>query len=172
MIFLRLGIYGGTFNPPHIGHVRAAAEAVRALGLDVLLVVPSGMPPHKTLPAGTPAAEDRLELCRLSFAEMSYTEIIDRELREAGVSYTVDTVDAILSRYPGAEVYLIMGTDMYLTLESWKDAERLLDAVTPAVLAKKRRGGGEHRSLRRPYPQKIRHKDRNSSKRDYRDFLD
>lgn len=134
---MRLGIYGGTFNPPHIGHVRSAAEAVRELGLDVLLIVPAGLPPHKALPLGTPAADDRLELCRLSFSDMSCAEIIDRELREEGISYTVETLDALLTKYPGAEVFLIMGTDMYLTLESWKDAGRLLDAVTPAVLSRK-----------------------------------
>ena len=141
---MRLGIYGGTFNPPHIGHVRAAASAAATLRLDVMLIVPSGTPPHKTLPSGSPTPEERLALTRLSFSGLPCAEISDLELKKQGVSYTVETLDALLSRYPGAEVFLVMGTDMYLTLETWKDADRLLDFVTPAVLS---REGGEDEGI-------------------------
>jgi nicotinate-nucleotide adenylyltransferase len=136
VMITRLGVYGGTFNPPHIGHVRAAATAAGELRLDVMMIVPSGVPPHKALPTGSPTPEERLELTRLSFRGLPYAEISDLELKKEGVSYTVETLDAFLSRYPGAEVYLVMGTDMYLTLEMWKDAGRLLDFVTPAVLSR------------------------------------
>ncbi|SHH63406.1 nicotinate-nucleotide adenylyltransferase [Sporobacter termitidis DSM 10068] len=133
---MRLGIYGGTFNPPHIGHVGAAAAAAGQLGLDALLVVPAGVPPHKALPPGSPSGEDRMALARLSFAALPYAQVTDAELRKEGVSYTVETVGALAGQYPGAEVFLIMGTDMYLTLETWKDAARLLACVTPAVLSR------------------------------------
>ena len=97
---MRLGIYGGTFNPPHSGHVGAASAAAAELRLDVLLIVPSGVPPHKTLPPGSPAPEERLELTRLAFSGLACAEIIDMELRKEGVSYTVETMDVLLSKYP------------------------------------------------------------------------
>ena len=65
---MRIGVYGGSFNPPHTGHALAAAELIQKLALDRLLIVPAADPPHKTLPAGTPSPEDRLELCRLAFS--------------------------------------------------------------------------------------------------------
>jgi nicotinate-nucleotide adenylyltransferase len=137
VIYLRLGIYGGTFNPPHIGHVRAAFAASEQLKLDRLLIVPAGIPPHKALPPGSPAGEERMELARLSFSGLPCAEITDVELKKESVSYTVETIGALKAEYPGAEAFLIMGTDMYLTLETWKDAARLLGAITPAVLSRK-----------------------------------
>jgi nicotinate-nucleotide adenylyltransferase len=133
---LRLGIYGGTFNPPHIGHVKAATAAAEQLLLDVLLVVPAGIPPHKALPQETPTAEDRIELVSLSFAGLPCVRVSDLELKKEGISYTVETIDALKKEYAGADVFLIMGTDMFLTLETWKDAARLLGGVTSAVMSR------------------------------------
>lgn len=139
-MYLRFGIYGGTFNPPHIGHVRAAAAAAEQLKLDVLFVVPAGIPPHKELPSGTPTNEDRMEMTRQSFSGLPCTEISDLELKKEGISYTTETLDWLLTKYPGSEIFLIMGSDMFLTLETWKNAGHLLESVTPAVLS---RGDGE-----------------------------
>jgi nicotinate-nucleotide adenylyltransferase len=130
---LRIGIYGGTFNPPHIGHERSAKSAARQLGLDLLMIVPNGSPPHKTLPAGTPSAEDRLHMARCTFEDSSSIVVSDIEIKRAFPSYTIDTVLAVKKGYPGAEIFLLMGTDMFLSLETWWDSEELLRAVTPAV---------------------------------------
>jgi nicotinate-nucleotide adenylyltransferase len=132
---LRLGIYGGAFNPPHIGHTSSARAAVAALRLDRLLVVPSGAPPHKSLPPGSPFGAARLELARLAFGGIPGVEVSDIELARADVSYTADTVAAL--RVPGAECVLIVGTDMFLTVEQWKDSEKLLKSVSLAVAARR-----------------------------------
>jgi nicotinate-nucleotide adenylyltransferase len=134
VICLRLGIYGGTFNPPHLGHVSACKAAISSLQLDKLLIVPSGLPPHKELPPDSPSAQERMDMVRLSFSGVDCAEIADLELKKESVSYTADTVATLRGLYPGAELFLVIGTDMFLTLEGWKDAEKLLQRVTPAVL--------------------------------------
>ncbi len=139
-MFLRLGIYGGTFNPPHIGHIRAAAAAVSQMGLDQLLVIPTGIPPHKTLEPGSPSREERLEMTRLAFADIGCATVMELELEKNGVSYTVQTVEALKKQWSDAQMYLIVGSDMYVTLGQWYQAGQLLNAVTPAVFS---RGAGE-----------------------------
>jgi len=135
-VSLRVGIFGGTFNPPHIGHVRSAIEAARQLGLDKLIVVPAGVPPHKALPPGTPPPEMRLEMTRKAFRDVLHALVYDIESDNHGPSYTIDTVAAIKQDYPGAELFLLTGTDMYLTIETWKDSETLLKTVTPVVFSR------------------------------------
>jgi nicotinate-nucleotide adenylyltransferase len=131
---LRLGVYGGTFNPPHMGHIHAAESAVSHLGLDVLVLVPAGIPPHKALPEGSPGPKERLEMACLSFSGVPNTVVSDIELKSSGISYTIDTVEHLLKQYPGSDLFLIMGSDMFLTLEEWKSAGRLLELIQPAVL--------------------------------------
>ncbi|MCL2408536.1 MAG: nicotinate (nicotinamide) nucleotide adenylyltransferase [Oscillospiraceae bacterium] len=138
---MRVGIFGGTFNPPHIGHVDSAKAAVRQLGLDTLIVVPSGIPPHKSLPIDTPPADMRIHMSRLAFAELEPAIISNIEAEKPGVSYSVDTVTAIKEEYPNASIFLLMGADMYLTLDSWKDSGILLKTATPAVFS---RGSDDH----------------------------
>ena len=98
-----IGIYGGTFDPPHAGHVQAAAAAMQALKLDRLLVVPAGIPPHKRLPRETASAAARLEMAGLAFASVEGVQLCDLELRREGKSYTVDTLRAL--RLPGDFCY-------------------------------------------------------------------
>ena len=133
---MKIGIFGGTFNPPHIGHISAAREAADTIGLDKLVIVPSGKPPHKLLPVGSPMPEARLEMTRLAFNDVSNVLISDYEIKKTGPGYTIDTIDAVMSDNPGAQLYLLMGTDMYLTLETWKDGKRILSAATPVVFAR------------------------------------
>jgi len=133
---LRIGIYGGTFNPPHIGHVRSSEAAALSLGLDLLIVVPSGTPPHKPLPDGTPPADMRLYMTRSAFADTRNTIVSDIEARKTAASFTIDTVGSIKQDYPGAEIFLLVGTDMFQSLETWKDANELIRAVTPAVFSR------------------------------------
>jgi nicotinate-nucleotide adenylyltransferase len=130
---LRIGIYGGAFNPPHRGHAIGAIRAVEQLRLDKLLVIPSGVSPHKPMPDGTPSAASRLDMARIAFRDVPNAEVSDIEIRRPGESYTADTVREIERVYPDSEMFLIVGTDMYLTLERWYDAEYLLSRATPAV---------------------------------------
>lgn len=130
---MKIGIYGGTFNPPHAGHIKAAGDAVRVLNLDKLLVIPTATPPHKELPAGSAPAEKRLEMARLAFGCVDKAEVCDMELVRGGRSYTVDTVAALREQYPGAELWLVMGGDMFFGLTDWYRFETLLTQVGFAV---------------------------------------
>ena len=133
---MKTGIYGGTFNPPHIGHVKAAATAIASLGLDRLIVLPTGEPPHKQIPEGSPSGEQRLEMVKLAFSGLDRVLVSDLELRRGGPSYTCDTIRALREEYPEDELFLIMGTDMFATLDRWYNAGYILDEVCPAVLAR------------------------------------
>ena len=137
----RIGIYGGTFNPPHIGHIRGGAYAIEALKLMELLLVPSCVSPHKTLPAGSPTPEQREQMLRIAAAENM--EICDIELRRGGTSYTYETVEEIAERYPDKEPVLLMGTDMFLSFFTWKEPERILKKASIGVLYRGDKGEKE-----------------------------
>ena len=130
----RIGIYGGTFNPPHIGHIQAAKQAVKALGLSKLLIIPAYAPPHKAvLPTNSPTAQQRLEMLRIAVADCPEIEVSDMELRREGVSYTVETVQALKRQYPDGELVLLMGTDMFLTFDTWMRWEEILQNAALGV---------------------------------------
>ena len=130
----RIGIYGGSFNPPHLGHSLAAREMVSHLELDRLLIIPAATPPHKALPAGSPDPDERLELCRLAFADIPKTEVCDLEIRRQGLSYTVDTLRTLRQAHPDDELFLMMGTDMLLSFASWRAPEEIARLATLAVV--------------------------------------
>jgi len=111
----------------------ASRAAAADLGLDLLYVVPAKTPPHKCLPEGTPEPEARLCLTKLLFAGEPGVEVTDLEFQRSGPSYTVDTVIALKERHPEAEFYLLMGADMYATLDRWHRAEELKGLMTPYV---------------------------------------
>lgn len=121
----RVGIMGGTFNPPHNGHVHAAQQAMAAMRFDRLLLMPDNEPPHKIMPRGSADAAQRLEMTRLMAREIPGAEACDLELRRSGRSYTADTLRALERALPGAELFLILGTDMLLTLDRWREPETL-----------------------------------------------
>ena len=124
---MKIGIYGGTFNPPHLGHMAAAKAAVAALKLDKLLLIPAAIPPHKALPSDTPAPEHRLAMVEKWADGMGAgAEVSALELEREGKSYTSDTLRAIRQTYPDAELWLLMGTDMFLTLHLWHEPEVIL----------------------------------------------
>ena len=127
----RIGIYGGAFNPPHTGHIRAAEYAVQALNLDKLLLIPSSSSPHKPLPAGSPVPEQRLQMTKLWAGEKM--EVCDIELCRGGTSYTYETVEQLKKQYSDDELILFMGTDMFLSFHTWKEPERILRCVSLAV---------------------------------------
>ena len=124
---MRIGIYGGTFNPIHRGHLTAARAAMDVLGLDRLLLIPASVPPHKALPQGSAEPADRLEMTALACAQLGPgSQALDIELHRTGPSYTVDTLRQLRQMYPEDELWLLMGTDMFLSLERWYHAADIL----------------------------------------------
>ena len=118
----KLGLYGGTFAPPHYGHIHAVKTFLEEVSLDRVLIMPTYQPPHKAKAAGdTP--EVRLEMCRAAFGDIPGAEVSDYEIRKADVSYTVQTLEHLAA--PDREIYLLCGTDMFLTLDRWYRAAEI-----------------------------------------------
>lgn len=134
---MKIGIFGGTFNPPHLGHVEAASQAVKALGLDKLLVIPDAQPPHKDMPDGSPDAEARLQMAKLAFAGVKHCRVSDMEIKRGGRSYTVDTLRRIREKYSQDKLYLLMGTDMLACFEEWREFLEIFTIATLAVFARR-----------------------------------
>ena len=141
----RIGIYGGSFNPPHIGHIQAAKQAVEALNLDKLLVIPAGIAPHKDMPDNTPTPQHRLDMLRLTLADCPEIEVSDLEVNREGPSYTWETIQHLREMYPDACLILFMGTDMFLSIHTWKNPEFILENVTLGVFY--RGDKGENRAI-------------------------
>jgi len=134
---MRIAIFGGSFNPPHNGHVKAALAAKEALKADRLIVIPTGVPPHKLQPEGSPSAEERLELTRLAFKGCRDVEVSDIEVKRHGRSYTVDTLEELKHKYPDAKLHLLMGTDMILGFDKiWWKYLRILELAELCVFAR------------------------------------
>ncbi len=134
---MRVGILGGTFNPPHLGHLVCGQEAYVQLELDLVMLIPARIPPHKPI-EHEPGAEHRLELCRLSTGSDDRFTVSDLELLRPGPSYTVDTLNELHSQVPDNELFLIVGGDVAAGLLEWHQPERVLSLATVAVA--KRRG--------------------------------
>lgn len=136
---MKIGIYGGTFNPPHLGHMTAARYAMEALKLDELLFIPAALPPHKLLPGGTPSPEDRVAMTGILADNLLCDErarVSDLELRRAGKSYSSDTVLELRREYPKAEFWFLVGSDMFLTLQQWHEPGKLLAQTGVAAFAR------------------------------------
>lgn len=136
---MRIGIFGGTFDPPHLGHLIVAGDAHAALGLDRLLFIPSAIPPHKHATIRTPA-ELRLAMVRAATRGDSRFRVDDSELRRSGPSYTVDTLRALRERLPRGEMFLLVGADNLRDLPTWREPDRIVRLARLAVLS---RGGDE-----------------------------
>ena len=115
---MKIGVFGGTFNPPHNGHVRLAKAAADELKLDKLLVIPSCIPPHK-IAAKLADGQERLEMCRLAFGCDPRFEVSPMELERGSRSYTVETLRKLKALYPGSELYFIVGSDMLESFDKW-----------------------------------------------------
>ena len=148
---MKIGVYGGTFNPPHRGHVLAAASAVKELGLDRLIVMPAGTPPHKEVPPGNPDGEERLALARMAFSQVEGAVVSDYEVASAGTDYTIDTLNWLQGRWQGEELILITGGDMFRTLPQWKNGEEILRRFSVAVLAREYEEGDELEAMAESY---------------------
>ena len=131
----RLGVFGGAFNPPHKGHVRLARDFADRLSLAKVLVIPSFIPPHKS-PAGLASGEDRLEMCRLAFCGDERFTVSSMEIDRGGKSYTYDTLVEIKKQNPDAEIFLIIGSDMFLTFDTWYRYRDILQICTLCTAAR------------------------------------
>jgi len=136
----RLGVFGGTFDPPHHGHLAIAEWARDELRLDRVLFIPAGVPPHKRRTSPT-AARHRLAMTRLAVRGNPAFAVDPREARGRGPSWTVDTLRALAGEHPGATLHLILGADMYATFADWREPEaiarlaRLVVALRPGAPA-------------------------------------
>jgi nicotinate-nucleotide adenylyltransferase len=128
----RLGILGGTFNPPHLGHLICAQAAHEQLSLDRVVLMPVSVPPHKEAPED-PGAEHRLEMCHLAVAKDERFAVSRLEVDRPGPSYTADTLRAIHESAPGDDLTFIVGGDMAHSLPTWRDPEAVLELATIAV---------------------------------------
>lgn len=131
---MRLGLFGGSFDPPHIGHVLVAQDAREALRLDHLLVIPAAAQPLKQ-GQQTPA-EHRLAMTRAAFAGVAGVEVDAIEIDRGGLSFMVDTVETVRRKFPGAQLHLLMGEDVVPTLPRWREPERLLAMVQLVILTR------------------------------------
>ena len=128
---MRIGIYGGSFSPVHNGHVAAAKAFMEQMWLDVLYIMPAGIPPHKQM-EGDANTWQRLKMCELAFEGMDGVLISDLEIRREGKSYTVDTLRAMASEEH--RLFLMMGTDMLLTLDTWREPEEIFRLCYPVYM--------------------------------------
>ena len=129
---MTLALYGGSFNPPHNGHILLAQAALETLRPGKLIWMPSGVPPHKALPGGTPSAAHRLAMSRLAIEGLPDTEVSDFEL-SGGARYTIDTVTTLREQYQPDRLWLLMGSDMWESFGTWyraDDLRRLVEVYT------------------------------------------
>ncbi len=132
---MKLGIFGGTFNPPHIGHVIVAESVRDQLQFDSVVFVPSANPPNKHDRSIAPAA-DRLHMTKLAIHGNKYFDISDIETQRGGISYTIDTVNAFTERYPRASLSLIIGVDNLLEFQTWKSPDDILAKVDLVAMSR------------------------------------
>jgi len=132
---MKIGILGGTFNPPHIGHLILAQEVYQKAGLDKIFFIPTNLPPHKE--SHNVSAQSRLAMVRLAVRGDKRFEVLDLELRRGGVSYTIDTVRQLQRIYRKAQFYLIVGSDLANDFPTWKYSAELKKAVK-IIVAKRR----------------------------------
>lgn len=131
---MRLGVFGGTFDPPHVGHLIVASDAFDVLRLDRLLFIPSAQPPHKSGVHATP--EQRLALTRAAIADDDRFEVDALELQRTGASYTADTLRILRNRYPDAELFLLVGADAAREMHTWHQPEVVADLARVAVMSR------------------------------------
>lgn len=131
----RIGILGGTFDPPHVGHFMVAADVFAALELDRLLLIPAASPPHKQGQVRA-TAEQRLAMVRAAAEGDDRFEVDDIELRRPGASYTVDTLRELRTRHPGAELFFVIGMDQFRELHTWREPEEVARLARLAVVSR------------------------------------
>ncbi len=143
---MRTGILGGTFNPPHYGHLHAAKQVKEALNLDKVLFIPTNLPPHKKMPKSSANTHQRCEMIKLMIDGLEWAELSMIEIERGGSSYTIDTLRELNDKKIYGELFFLMGTDMLMTLDTgWREPEEICKLCTLAVVA---RGLNEHTILK------------------------
>lgn len=135
---MRIGVFGGTFDPPHIGHLLVANDAREALELDRLIFVPTGAQPFKVDTPPVASGQDRLEMVRLAVADDANYVVDDAEINRKGLSFTVDTLEHLSERNPAARLFLLMGEDVLAGFEKWRSPARIRELATLVAVS---RGG-------------------------------
>lgn len=138
---MRIGIFGGTFDPPHVGHLLLASDAREALHLDNLIFIPAATQPFKIHMPAIASPQDRLEMVRLAVADDANYTVDDTEITRKGLSFTVDTLEHLSKKHPGAELFLLLGEDALAGVEQWRNPGRIRELATLAVM--RRTGPGE-----------------------------
>ena len=142
---MHIGLFGGTYNPVHIGHLRAALEVKEGFNLDEVFLIPAALPPHK-ISGDVADAADRLHMLSLALEDTTGLTISDVELKRSGPSYTIDTVQHFKHSLPDqSRIYLIMGMDAFLEIDTWKSYDELLTKQTLKV--KEKLGTGDLKKL-------------------------
>jgi nicotinate-nucleotide adenylyltransferase len=127
----RLGVFGGAFDPPHCAHVALARTAIEQLQLDELRVIPTGYAWHKNRPLSS--SEHRLQMTKLAFSGLHRVHVDDRELRRAGPTYTIDTLEALCAEQPGSVLFLVIGGDQLAAFDKWRKWQDILRLATVCV---------------------------------------
>lgn len=138
-------VFGGTFNPPHIGHTAMCRAAAEAIGADRVIIMPTYLPPHKAAGMELESGEHRAAMCRRAFDGIAGVTVSDLELGRGGKSYTFDTLSSLKSLYPDDRLYFLCGADMFLSLHTWYRAEELPRLATFCAVPR----DGEAECLRR-----------------------
>ncbi len=148
----RIGLFGGAFDPPHVGHMALAQAALEQLELDCLHVIPTGQAWHKSRALST--AAHRLAMCRLAFSGLPNAMVDDRETVRPGPSYTLDTLRELQAQYAGAQLYLVMGEDQAASLPTWHAWESVVEAaiICVAVRASNTGASGQFDALKTQIP--------------------
>lgn len=133
---MRTGVLGGSYNPPHIGHLLIASDAFEALSLDRLLIVPAYRNPLKGIDASEPSAAQRLEMVQRAFGDDPRFEVSSMEIDRGGLSYTVDTLETLSAETPGSELILLLGMDSFNSFGKWKRPERIRELARLAVITR------------------------------------
>jgi len=131
---VRIGVFGGTFDPPHVGHLLLASDARESLRLDNLTFVPAATQPFKVRTPAVASAQDRLEMVRLAVADDADYRVDNTEIDRKGLSFTVDTLEHIAKKNPGAELFLLLGEDALAGVDQWRNPERIRELATLAVM--------------------------------------
>ncbi|MPM57499.1 Nicotinate-nucleotide adenylyltransferase [bioreactor metagenome] len=134
---VKIAVMGGTFNPPHLGHLLGARRVISAYDPDLFLMIPTGIPPHKIIPDGSPCDCDRLNMVKLMVRDDPKITISDMEMKRKGKSYTVDTLKSLKEEYKNASIDLIMGADMLYMIEKWHHFEELFGLCRLVVIGRK-----------------------------------
>ena len=131
---MRIGVFGGTFDPPHVGHLLVASDAREALKLDRLIFVPAGAQPFKIHTPPVASGQDRVEMLRLAIADDANYVVDDAEINRKGLSFTVDTLEHLSERHPAAQLFLLLGEDLLAGFEQWRNPARIRELATIAAV--------------------------------------